>query len=112
MSRGLVALAALASALSLGQALAVEKDLTNKGKALVKENCSRCHAIGKDGNSPHPEAPPFRTLSSRYPIEDLSESLAEGIVSGHPDNFRVQSAGRRSDHRLSSIDSRAAVACA
>jgi cytochrome c len=85
MSRGLVALAALASALSLGQALAVEKDLTNKGKALVKENCSRCHAIGKDGNSPHPEAPPFRTLSSRYPIEDLSESLAEGIVSGHPD---------------------------
>ena len=37
------------------------------------------------GNSLHPEAPPFRTLSSRYPIEDLSESLAEGIVSGHPD---------------------------
>jgi mono/diheme cytochrome c family protein len=83
------AFAALVSGLSLGviavQALAVEKDLTNKGEALVKENCSRCHAIGKEGNSPHPEAPPFRTLSSRYPIEDLSESLAEGIVSGHPD---------------------------
>jgi cytochrome c len=81
--------AALVGGLSLGliaeQALAVEKDLTNKGEVLVKENCSRCHAIGKEGNSPHPEAPPFRTLSSRYPIEDLSESLAEGIVSGHPD---------------------------
>src|SRR4029079_13732399 len=50
-----------------------------------QKNCSRCHAIGKEGNSPHPEAPRFRTLSSRYPIEDLSESLAEGIVSGHPD---------------------------
>jgi cytochrome c len=24
-------------------------------------------------------------LSSKYPIEDLAESLAEGIVSGHPD---------------------------
>jgi hypothetical protein len=24
-------------------------------------------------------------LSSRYPIKDLAESLAEGIVSGHPD---------------------------
>ena len=64
---------------------AAEKDLTDKGEVIVKKNCSRCHAIGKEGNSPHPEAPRFRTLSSRYPIEDLSESLAEGIVSGHPD---------------------------
>ena len=31
------------------------------------------------------QAPPFRTLSSKYPIENLEESLAEGIVSGHPD---------------------------
>jgi mono/diheme cytochrome c family protein len=48
-------------------------------------NCSRCHAIGTEGDSPHPEAPSFRTLSSKYPVEDLAESLAEGIVSGHPD---------------------------
>jgi cytochrome c len=89
MLRGLVILTTLASAFTLGlssaEAFAAEKDLTNKGEALVQENCSRCHAIGKEGNSTHPEAPPFRTLSSRYPIEDLSESLAEGIVSGHPD---------------------------
>ncbi|MGB2933265.1 MAG: cytochrome c, partial [Methyloceanibacter sp.] len=52
---------------------------------LVRENCSRCHAVGKEGQSPHKDAPPFRTLSSKYPIEDLGESLAEGIVSGHPD---------------------------
>ncbi|HEY6920951.1 MAG TPA: cytochrome c [Methyloceanibacter sp.] len=64
---------------------AAEKDLTDKGRVLVEQNCSRCHAIGKEGDSTHPEAPPFRTLSSRYPIEDLAESLAEGIVSGHPD---------------------------
>jgi mono/diheme cytochrome c family protein len=66
-------------------AAAAEKDLTDKGEQLVKENCSRCHAIGKEGDSPHPEAPPFRTLSSKYPVEDIAESLAEGIVSGHPD---------------------------
>lgn len=66
-------------------AAAAEKDLTDKGEQLVKENCSRCHAIGKEGTSPHPEAPPFRTLSSKYPVEDIAESLAEGIVSGHPD---------------------------
>ena len=66
-------------------AAAAEKDLTDKGEQLVKENCSRCHTIGKEGNSPHPDAPPFRTLSSKYPVEDIAESLAEGIVSGHPD---------------------------
>ena len=81
----LVASAIVGYGLATAPALAAEKDLTDKGEVLVKENCSRCHAIGKEGNSPHPEAPPFRTLSSRYPIEDLSESLAEGIVSGHPD---------------------------
>jgi mono/diheme cytochrome c family protein len=66
-------------------AWAVEKDLTAKGEVLVRENCSRCHAIGTEGDSPHRDAPPFRTLSSKYPVEDLAESLAEGIVSGHPD---------------------------
>ena len=62
-----------------------DKDLTAKGKSLVTDNCSRCHAIGTEAASPHPEAPPFRTLSNKYPIDDLAESLAEGIVSGHPD---------------------------
>jgi cytochrome c len=66
-------------------ARAVDKTLVNKGEVLLEKNCSRCHAIGKQGNSPHPQAPPFRTLSSKYPIDDLAESLAEGIVSGHPD---------------------------
>lgn len=64
---------------------AAEKNLTAKGEVLIKENCSRCHAAGREGDSPHQEAPPFRTLSAKYPVEDLAESLAEGIVSGHPD---------------------------
>jgi len=29
-------------------------------------------------------APPFRDISKRYPIENLGEALAEGIVTGHP----------------------------
>ena len=68
-----------------GYAQAAEKTLVNKGEVLVKQNCSRCHAIGKEGDSPHPQAPPLRTLSRKYPIEDIAKSLAEGIVSGHPD---------------------------
>jgi len=84
--RGLLAPLAACLLIAFGAvAAAAEKDLTDKGHQLVKENCSRCHAIGKEGDSPHPQAPPFRTLSSHYPVEDLAESLAEGIVSGHPD---------------------------
>lgn len=80
------ALAALMCLLiTAASAFPAEQDEANRGKALVTANCSRCHAIGTEGDSPHPEAPPFRTLSSKYPVEDLAESLAEGIVSGHPD---------------------------
>jgi mono/diheme cytochrome c family protein len=78
-------LAALLLLITAAPAFPAERDETNRGKALVTTNCARCHAIGTEGDSPHPEAPPFRTLSNKYPVEDLAESLGEGIVSGHPD---------------------------
>lgn len=56
-----------------------------KGYELLKANCSRCHAITMDDSSKHEEAPPFRVVVTRYPPRDLAESLAEGIISGHPD---------------------------
>lgn len=55
------------------------------GRALAERICARCHAIGSDGESPHPDAPPFRLLHERYPVETLEEALTEGIVTGHPD---------------------------
>lgn len=55
-----------------------------RGLVFVRTNCSRCHAIGKIGESPLRIAPPFRTLHERYPVEFLQESLGEGIVTGHP----------------------------
>ena len=55
-----------------------------RGFVLVREDCSRCHAIGRVGESPLKIAPPFRTLHERYPVEDLEEPLAEGIITGHP----------------------------
>ena len=56
-----------------------------RGEALLTRNCARCHATGTAGLSPHTEAPPFRTLSRRYPVEGLAEALAEGLFVGHPD---------------------------
>lgn len=55
-----------------------------RGLVFVRTNCARCHAVGKVGESPLRIAPPFRTLHERYPVESLQESLAEGIVTGHP----------------------------
>ena len=62
------------------------------GKAFVEENCGRCHAMGENDESAHAEAPPFRTLSQRYPVDSIAEALAEGIVTGHPDmpQFEVE----------------------
>ncbi len=59
--------------------------LAEVGRAIARENCARCHAIGMDDTSAHEKAPPFRDVVERYPSEDLAEALAEGIVSGHPD---------------------------
>jgi cytochrome c len=62
------------------------------GQRLAEVNCSRCHAIGRTGDSPLPIAPPFRTLHTRYPVENLAEALAEGIMTGHPSmpEFRLE----------------------
>ena len=54
------------------------------GFIIAKEHCSRCHAIDKYEPSPLSIAPPFRDLHLRYPVEDLAESLGEGIRTGHP----------------------------
>lgn len=67
-----------------GLSAAQEPDIEH-GRALAEANCARCHGIGSDDQSKHPDAPEFRTLSERYPVDALEEAFAEGIVTGHPD---------------------------
>lgn len=55
-----------------------------RGKAFAEDNCASCHAVGRHGASPNPEAPAFRTLHQRYPVESLQEAFAEGVFTGHP----------------------------
>jgi cytochrome c len=55
-----------------------------RGRAIAERHCARCHAIGREGASPQPLAIPFRELPKRYPVAQLAEALAEGIVTGHP----------------------------
>jgi cytochrome c len=55
------------------------------GKRLVEENCARCHGTEPGTKSTHPDAPAFRGLFKRYPVDALEEAFAEGIYTGHPD---------------------------
>lgn len=55
------------------------------GEAIAQNLCAGCHAIGLEGESPHADAPPFRSLSEKYPVRLLEEALAEGIAVGHED---------------------------
>jgi mono/diheme cytochrome c family protein len=69
--------------LEVGHALA-QTSPSARGEVIARRQCGRCHAVGEAGASPMGLAPPFRDLSKRYPIENLEEALAEGIVTGHP----------------------------
>ena len=70
--------------LSLKSATAPTEDSpAAMGFALLRKNCAVCHAIDREGASPFAKAPPFRDVAKRYPPEQLEESLAEGIITGH-----------------------------
>jgi cytochrome c len=79
--------AALGLALPLAAVLqpAAAADDLKLGETLLTRSCGSCHAIGRSGDSPQKDAPAFRTLGTRYPVESLEEALGEGFMSGHPD---------------------------
>lgn len=79
VASALLAFIVLASGASSASASSAEQ-----GKRLALTYCVKCHAIDKLSPSPLKIAPPFRTLHERYPVGMLEESLAEGIVTGHP----------------------------
>jgi len=57
-----------------------------QARALLKEFCARCHAIGKTGQSSHPYAPPFRYLGENMLYdESFSQRLQNGLSTIHPD---------------------------
>ena len=82
--RQVIGLLGLVGAL-LAVAAPAQADPVADGRELLALYCSDCHTIEMTGDSSHPDAPPFRELHLRYDVEDLSEALVEGLVSGHPD---------------------------
>lgn len=56
------------------------------GETIAKDNCARCHAVERTGESPVADATPFRLMSRLWPLSHLEEALAEGIMVGHPEH--------------------------
>lgn len=56
-----------------------------RGRSLLEKLCARCHAVGATGQSPRPEAPPFRTFGEKLYDDDLGQRLQDGLTTIHPD---------------------------
>jgi mono/diheme cytochrome c family protein len=56
-----------------------------RGKVIAQGLCARCHAIEKNGDSPHLAAPRFRTLDSQTDLSKLARRIREGLLTGHED---------------------------
>ncbi len=80
---------AIAICLSCGSHAETTADIQT-GREIAERFCARCHAIGREGDSTHPSAPPFRQIVAKGHVENLEEALGEGIVVGHPDMPQFQ----------------------
>lgn len=91
--RGFAAMAGVVFLLAAGRAGA-EDAAVAQGRRIAESACSPCHGIGRTGVSPKAEAPLFRELGCKYPVESLEEALAEGVVVGHPEMPQVKMSER------------------
>ena len=88
-------------ALSILGSAAHAQDPALRGRALLKELCASCHAIGKTGKSRMPGALPLRMLGRSFELDQFAQDLRRGILSGHPG---------MPDFKFSDDDARAATA--
>ncbi len=79
-----VPLIALLLALSAIVTLAHAQDPARQGRALLKEFCADCHAIGRRDKSPVRGALPLRTLGRSFDLDEFPRLLRRGISSSHP----------------------------
>jgi len=91
--------------LILGSA-AQAQDPARHGRALLKEFCANCHAIGKTDSSRLHEAPPLRTLGRSFDLDQFPRLLKRGISSSHPamPEFQIQRRRCPRGERLFALD--------
>lgn len=55
-----------------------------EGKRLAEINCTGCHNIAAEGESPLTDAPPFREIAKNYDSMELVDGFMEGLAVRHP----------------------------
>ncbi|WP_332676530.1 c-type cytochrome [Brevundimonas sp.] len=68
-----------------GPSVSVAAEAVERGRLLTSLACAGCHATGATGDSPMPAATPLRQIAHRYPLDQLEEAFAEGLVTTHPE---------------------------
>jgi len=81
---------AFAVAVAAFAARAEPLDPVEHGRLLVRQNCSKTHAVGRRGASPQPAAPPFRILGRSFELDDFPQRLMRGLSAMHPDMPEVR----------------------
>ena len=55
-----------------------------EGKRLATINCTKCHNIEAQGESPLTDAPPFREIARNYDEMELVDGFMDGLAVRHP----------------------------
>lgn len=71
--------------------------LAARGRAVLQQNCARCHAIDSSGDSPMQAAPPMREIYGRFAPRELQAELSEGMVSHFRDMPQIEFASEDVD---------------
>ena len=71
-------------AVQLTPVVDLQNPSVSRGHTLVEAACAACNAVRRFDASPSKSAPPLRDVHKRYPVENLAEALAEGLITGHP----------------------------
>ena len=69
---------------------ATPSQLRSRGKALLQENCGRCHTVGAVGRSPLKAATPMRDIYAKFAPRELQAELREGMVSRHREMPQIE----------------------
>jgi mono/diheme cytochrome c family protein len=80
------------------------RQLRQRGKVVLQENCGRCHAIEAAGESPLKRAPPMRDIYARFSPRELQAELSEGMVSKHRETSRRLDPSRVGVFNMPNID--------
>ncbi len=67
-----------------------ERPRVAAGHRLAQRHCGECHAIDGTGKSALADAPPFRDLPGRFPLDQFTRAYADGMFEHHPRMPRME----------------------